>query len=43
MTIRFSRWAAPLAAGLGLMAASTLGASADDIKIAHVYGKTGRA
>jgi branched-chain amino acid transport system substrate-binding protein len=41
MTIRFSRWAAPLAAGLGLMAASTLGASAEDIKIAHVYGKTG--
>ncbi len=41
MTIRFSRWAAPLAVGLGLMAASTLGASAEDIKIAHVYGKTG--
>jgi len=41
MTIRVSRWAAPLAVGLGLTAASTLGAAAEDIKIAHVYGKTG--
>ncbi|WP_420339803.1 substrate-binding domain-containing protein [Roseibium sp.] len=41
MTIRVSRWAAPLAAGLGLLAASTFGAAAEDIKIAHVYGKTG--
>ena len=41
MTIRVSRWAVPLAAGLGLLTATSFAAMAEDIKIAHVYGKTG--
>lgn len=41
MTIRGTRWALPMLAGLGLTVAGALSASAQDIKIAHVYGMTG--
>ncbi|MFB9173766.1 substrate-binding domain-containing protein [Roseibium salinum] len=41
MTKRALRWALPLMASIGLAAAGTSSALAEDIKIAHVYGKTG--
>jgi len=41
MTSKISRLALPVLAGLGLVTASTIGACAEDIKIAHVYGQTG--
>ena len=41
MTKRVFRWALPVLAGLGIAAAGASGALAEDIKIAHVYGKTG--
>ena len=41
MTKRVFRMALPVLAGLGLAAAGATGAFAEDIKIAHVYGKTG--
>ncbi len=41
MTKRVFRWAVPLLAGISVAAAGIAGAQADDIKIAHVYGKTG--
>jgi branched-chain amino acid transport system substrate-binding protein len=41
MTKRAVRWAVPVLAGLGIAAAGAAGALAEDIRIAHVYGKTG--